>query len=157
MRRKDREVTEASELMEIIDSCKVCRLGIMDGQGVYIVPMNFGYEAAMGELCLYFHSAPEGRKITALLARPEVSFEMDCGQRLMGTGDLACVYGSAFHSVTGRGKVEFLTEPEEKRHALSCLMRHQAGRDFLFTDEMTRAVTVFKITVTEMSGKQNLS
>ena len=43
MRRKDREVTEMEEIQQIFDECKVCRIGIMDENGPYIVPVNYGY------------------------------------------------------------------------------------------------------------------
>jgi len=42
MRRKDREVTEMEEIQQIFDECKVCRIGIMDENGPYIVPVNYG-------------------------------------------------------------------------------------------------------------------
>ena len=63
MRRKDREISDYSEIIRIIESCSVCRLGLMDENEAYIVPMNFGYIVENKELTLYFHSAKEGRKI----------------------------------------------------------------------------------------------
>ena len=44
MRRHDREVKNLEGIREILDVCKVCRLGMYDGGEVYIVPMNYGYE-----------------------------------------------------------------------------------------------------------------
>ena len=53
MRRKDREVTDIEKIKEILDACKVSRIGLMDQGKVYIVPMNHGYsleeEAGTGE------------------------------------------------------------------------------------------------------------
>ena len=43
MRRRDREVTEHSEIMHILDSGKVLHLGLVDQGRPYIVPMNYGY------------------------------------------------------------------------------------------------------------------
>jgi len=43
MRRKDREIAEKSELIKVINECKVCRIAMQDEAGPYIVPMNFGY------------------------------------------------------------------------------------------------------------------
>ena len=40
MRRKDREVTDIEKIKEILDACKVSRIGLMDQGKVYIVPMN---------------------------------------------------------------------------------------------------------------------
>ena len=70
MRREKREITDISALKEILDTCRVVRIGTLDEEGVYIVPVNYGYEweEAPGEkpvLKLYIHSAKEGRKATA--------------------------------------------------------------------------------------------
>lgn len=50
MRRKDREVTELEAVKEIIRQCDVLRLGLVDGDYPYIVPMNFGWEEKEGRL-----------------------------------------------------------------------------------------------------------
>ena len=63
MRRKDREVTEMEEIQQIFDECKVCRIGIMDENGPYIVPVNYGYVREEGKVILYIHGAREGKKM----------------------------------------------------------------------------------------------
>lgn len=56
MRRSDREIVEHSEIGAIIDACKVCRIGMRDGDRIYVLPLNFGYSFGDGgELVLYFH------------------------------------------------------------------------------------------------------
>lgn len=152
MRRSDREVTDISELLAIIDACKVCRLALQDNEGLYIVPLNFGYACENGQLTLYFHSAKEGRKIGALVANPAVCFEMDCGHRLI-EGENACGYGYSFQSIIGTGTAEFVTNTDEKKKALSLLMKHQTGNDFMFSDADINFVAVFQIKVSEMTGK----
>ncbi len=152
MRRKEKEVTERNELMQIIDQCKVCRIAMQDNEGIYIVPMNFGYTYERNQLVLYFHSAKEGRKINALKKNGNVCFEMDCEHKLI-TDNLACKYGYSFKSIIGNGKVVFIDDIEEKKTALSSLMKHQTGEDFSFDDQMTRNVSIFKITVHHYAGK----
>ena len=61
MRRKDREVTDIEKIKEILDACKVSRIGLMDQGKVYIVPMNHGYSLEDGRLVLYYHGAREGK------------------------------------------------------------------------------------------------
>ena len=63
MRRKDREVTDAFKIEEIIAGCHCCRLGFNDDGEIYILPLNFGWEKQGGGYVLYFHGAREGRKI----------------------------------------------------------------------------------------------
>jgi nitroimidazol reductase NimA-like FMN-containing flavoprotein (pyridoxamine 5'-phosphate oxidase superfamily) len=59
MRRKDREVTDRSEILAIMKQCDVCRIAFACDEYPYIVPMNFGLTETDGEVTLYFHSALE--------------------------------------------------------------------------------------------------
>jgi nitroimidazol reductase NimA-like FMN-containing flavoprotein (pyridoxamine 5'-phosphate oxidase superfamily) len=154
MRRKDKEVTDIKELMQIIDKCKVCRIAMQDKNGLYIVPMNFGYTYENNQLVLFFHSANEGRKINALRENNNICFEMDCEHNLI-TSDIACKYGYSFESIIGDGMAIFVDDIEEKKTAFSIIMKHQTGKDFSFDDRMVNNVLVFKIIVHNYSGKVN--
>ncbi len=78
MRRKDRQVTEKEEILQIMQNCDVVRLGIKDEDSYpYIVPLNFGMEDVEGQVVLYLHSALEGHKLDLLRKDSYVSFEMD--------------------------------------------------------------------------------
>ena len=63
MRRQDRAVTAPEKIRAVIDACEVCRLGLQDGRGVYVVPVNFGHTVEGGRHVFYFHGAAEGRKV----------------------------------------------------------------------------------------------
>ncbi len=152
MRRIDREVTDTKELLEIIASCKVCRLAFQDSDGLYIVPLNFGYEYSEEKLTLYFHSAKEGRKINAISKTCNVCFEMDCDHQLINA-ESACAYGYAFRSIIGTGTALLVGDVEEKKHALEQLMRHQTGKEFTFQNKMVDSVAVFKVNVISVTGK----
>lgn len=153
MRRCDREITDRQEIMEILNRMQVCRLAMQDADGLYIVPMSFGYEWPKdGDLTLYFHCAHEGRRISALKACPEVAFEMDRELQQI-TAETACGYGCLYESVIGSGRAAFLEEESEKQHALAVLMRQQTGKDFSFTPAMTQGVTVFRVQATAFTVK----
>ncbi len=155
MRRRDREVTDRQEIIDIISRCEVCRLGMAVDHVPYIVPLNFGYEASEGELTLYFHSAKEGRKLEMLAQNPRVCFEMTCNTRLMANED-ASKYTMAYESVMGTGDVTFCQDREEKRHGLALLMRTYApDRTFAFPDAVLDAVCIFQVKVRDMTGKRN--
>lgn len=154
MRRREREVTETNELLQILGQCKVCRIAMRDDAGLYVVPMNFGYEYADQQLTLYFHSAKTGRKLDAMRQNPEVCFEMDCGHRLI-TGDTPCAYGYSFQSIVGNGTAEVLADPEQKKKGLALLMRHQTGASFAIDESMAETVCVFRITATSFTGKRH--
>lgn len=155
MRRNDREVRQESRIRGILSACKVCRLGLQDGEEVYVVPMNYGYIWESGVLTLYFHCATEGRRLDLLARHPRVGFEMDCHHALTGTGDVACTYSYQFASIIGTGTVERLEEPAEKMEGLRCIMACQCQMEFSFTEQMVEHVAVLRLTATEFSCKEH--
>ena len=42
MRRADREVTDRNQLEEILKACHAVHIGAQDGDGMFVVPMNYG-------------------------------------------------------------------------------------------------------------------
>ena len=75
MRRADREVTDRKQLEEILQACHAEHIGAQDGDGMFVVPMNYGFHLEGDRLTLYVHSAQEGRKASALRAGWTVAFE----------------------------------------------------------------------------------
>jgi len=154
MRRSDREITNISEIIEIIEKCDVCRLAFSENDVPYIVPMNYGYEYEHGKLTLYFHGAKEGRKHDIMRKNPVVCFEMDCSHKLI-EADEAKNYTMEYESVIGIGNVSMCIEKPEKIHALKQLMKQYAkDREFDFPDHVLESVTVFKLDVSEFTGKR---
>lgn len=43
MRHKEKEISDPSEMNAIIRKATICRLGMVNGDKPYVVPMNFGY------------------------------------------------------------------------------------------------------------------
>lgn len=152
MRRKDREVTDISELLSIINECRICHLGLQDDKGIYIVPLNYGFEYLNEQLILYFHSAKLGRKIDALKHNNAVCIEMDCDHRLI-EGESAFDYSFGFKSIIGNGKAYFVEDYDEKIKGLGLLMFHETQRDFEFNEKMVNSVAVIKVVVDEFTGK----
>ena len=150
MRRKEREVTDRAKIIGIIESCDVCRLGLVDDFGAYIVPMNFGFDDD-GGLTLYFHCAGEGKKLDLLRKNPRASFEMDSKHELV-EGAKACAYSYLYSSVMGRGLVRFL-EGDEKLRALGQIMAHYGAPNRDFDPRALERVTVLALEVTELSAK----
>lgn len=156
MRRAERQVTDLAAIRKVIENCKVMRLGMEDEKGVYVVPVNFGYDMAEdGTLRLYVHSAAEGRKVKSLSEKQEIAVEMDCSHQLV-RADRPCRFSYLYQSLIGTGKPLKLEESGEKKRALNKIMLHQEGKEFEFSDAMTDGVAVFKIEVKEYSVKQHV-
>ena len=153
MRRKDREITDIQQILNIISKAKILRLGLFDGEYPYVVPLHYGYEYADSRLVFYMHSAKEGHKLELIANNPHVCVELDCGVELISGGEVPCIYGSTFASVIGRGVAEIVNDENEKIKGLSVLMKTQTGRDFEINSQMAATVAVIKVTLTEFTAK----
>jgi nitroimidazol reductase NimA-like FMN-containing flavoprotein (pyridoxamine 5'-phosphate oxidase superfamily) len=152
MRRKDREVTDFQEILEIIKKCDVCRLALHDEDFPYIVPLNFGLDVQEEQVFLYFHAANKGTKLDLIAKDNRATFEMDCDHNLILYEEhMNCTMDYA--SVIGHGTIKILPE-EEKFRALKILMRQYHAEDFPFSTDMMKVTTVLKMTVIEMVGKR---
>lgn len=155
MRRKDREITEHSTIREIINKADVVRLAMFDGVQPYIVPLNFGYTENEGSITFYMHCANEGRKIDILKINPQVCFELDT-DHLLKQHPNACGWSMYFKSVIGYGKVEIISNTDEKIKGLSVLMDHYdsegISKPYDFSHLIDRT-TILKLTVDSMTCK----
>lgn len=151
--RREREVTDISEIIKILDKSKIVRIGMVDDGECYIVPMNYGYTMDDGKLTLWLHGALKGRKLDVMRKNPRVFFEMDCDITPF-EGDIACRYGITYASIMGRGTAVITEDSEEKKHGLCVLMKTQTGKDFTFDDKMASIVSVIRIDVSDFTAKR---
>jgi uncharacterized protein len=142
----DRELLE-----QVLSRAPVCRLGLLDGDVPYIVPMNFVYE----DSCFYLHSRKSGKKIDLLNKNNKVCIEIELVGDLI-TGDTPCEYGYSFKSVIAAGTAEILEEQEEKQAALSKITQKYTDSGWNFNDSDLDSVAVIRITVDTISCKQSL-
>lgn len=153
MRRYDREITDYYKMQEIMEQCDCCRLGLQDEDGVYIVPLNFGYEEKNGKLTLYFHSAGEGKKIDLIRNQTYAAFEMDTKHALV-KGKTACEYSYLYRSIMGQGEISLITDFSKKTEALQCIMwRYSKKREWNFREEVVNRMAVIKLEVITWSCK----
>ena len=153
MRRKDREIKEISEVLDIVERAKVLRMGLFDGEYPYIVPLHYGYEYKDGVLIFYAHGAKEGHKIDLIHTNPNTCIELEANMEIVSGEDIPCKYGAYYASVIGRGTVKLVKDVQEKIRGLNLLMKNQIGREFSITPQMAQDVQVMKITMNNFSAK----
>ena len=148
MRRKDKEITDTEAIVSIIRRSTVCRLGMSDDGQPYVIPMSFGYQDG----AVYFHCAPEGRKIEILRKNPRVciEFDVDC---LLKTGDSACKWGFHFNSAIAFGVAAIIEDSTEKQAVLDIIMRQYSGDVFMYSESALDKIVVIRVNVTELTGK----
>jgi len=151
MRRKEKEITDQAEIVALMEKAEICRLAMTDGETPYMVPMNFGFR----DMVLYFHSAGQGRKIDILRKNPRVCFEIESDTALIESEE-ACDWSMKYRTVIGSGRAEFIEDPSEKTEAFDIIMnQYSPGRKFNYPKAMIKAVTLFKVSVDEISGKKS--
>ena len=152
MTKREFQITDEAKIREILDTAKVLHLGLAVDNEPYVVPMNYGYCLEEGRLTLYLHSAVRGKKLDMVQANPRVFFELDC-DRMPFEGKVPCQYGLVYSSIMGRGTACIVEDVEEKKRAMSLLMKTQTGKDFSFEDRLVSIVSVIRIDVTEYTAK----
>ena len=148
MRRNEREIKDRKEIDDIIKRCRVCRLAMCDDGQPYIVPLNFGYDGGF----LYFHAAPEGRKIDIIKRNNRVGFEVDILNDIV-TAEQACKWGAKYESVMGSGTAEIVDDLEAKKEALEWIMRQYGNGAWDFKEEILKKTLVLRVQILEISGK----
>jgi len=152
MTKRERQVTDPKQITDILDGGKVLHLGLAVNNEPYVVPMNYGYTTENGKLILYLHSAVRGKKLDMIQVNPNVFFEIDCDM-LPFEGVLPCQYGVSYSSIMGKGVARIVEDVEEKKMAMSILMKTQTGKDFTFEDRLVSIVAVIRIDVSEYTAK----
>ncbi|AET66412.1 putative flavin-nucleotide-binding protein [Desulfosporosinus orientis DSM 765] len=150
MRRSEKEIKDPLILDEIMKKAQVCRLAVSYQDMPYIIPMNFGY----ADRVLYFHSAQEGLKLLILQENPQACFEVEINTQLV-TSKQACNWSMRYQSVVGFGEVEFINDLAAKREAMGIIMKQYSNDLPLPTDNALAGVTLFKLNVNTMTGKQS--
>ena len=152
MTKRELQITDPDQIRDILDKAKVLHLGLAVDNEPYVVPMNYGYTMEDGRLVIYLHSAVQGKKLEMIRANPRVFFEIDCDQ-IPFVGKLPCQYGLSYSSLMGRGTARIVEDVEEKKQAMTMLMKTQTGKDFTFEDRLVSIVAVIRIDVAEYTAK----
>ena len=144
------EIVEMEKIESIISKAKVCRLGMVDGNRPYVVPMSFGYR----ENALYFHTGKKGKKMEILQKNNRVCFEMEVDLEIVPASN-PCKWNMRYRSVVGFGRAVILESPEEKRQALDVIVKHYGGSLMAYDEKRVKGLAVIKVEIDSMTGKQS--
>lgn len=157
MRRKDREITDFTEIQQIVTDCEVLRIAIQTEEYPYIVPVNFGFEWEGTDLILYIHGARQGTKLSLLDRNNKVGIEMDTDhETVIDDAKEETSYSYVYRSIVGHGDAELVTELTAKRHALTKIVEHYVAADHVIdiSDRAVAGTSVVAIRVKVYTGKQ---
>ena len=153
MRQAEQEITETREMVAILREARYITVAMCAEGEPYIVSLSHGYDVERN--AIYFHCAHEGRKIDVLRSNPVV-----WGQAVRDLGAEAAECVHHYATTQFRGRVTFVQDPEEKRHAISVLI-DQFGADVerFFakedSDDRVQRVNIGRIDIDLLSGKRS--
>lgn len=150
MRRKDKQISERSEIDVIIRGCQVCHLAMAVDNVPYVVPLCFGYDGDY----LYLHMAGSGKKIDCLEANPRVCFQMERGVGLICGGAEPCDWSFRFESVIGSGRAEELNSDEDKAAALGRIASQYAEKEISRVPS-SAGLRVWRVAIDEICAKRS--
>ena len=151
MRRKEREITERSEMEDILSSAKIMHLALAVNDVPFLVPLHFAFDG----LAIYFHSARAGTKIELLKLNNLVCFEI-CDYRGVVESRLACDFEANHRTVIGLGRAYFVEDDTEKIRALDLIVARFTGEKFTYPKASLNSTLVVRIDIDSIKGKKHL-
>jgi|SRR5271157_1075656 nitroimidazol reductase NimA-like FMN-containing flavoprotein (pyridoxamine 5'-phosphate oxidase superfamily) len=149
MRRKDKEITDVTQIEAILHAAPVCRIGMSGLRHPYIVPVNFGYRNKQ----LFVHSANKGLKLELMRKNPNVCFEIDTEIEIV-KNEKACNFGTSYKSVIGFGTVLFVEKTADKIEGLNCIMeKYSPGKTYHYDQSEIDKIVMLKIRIESVTGK----
>lgn len=153
LRRKDREITSQVEMRGVLKTAKYVTVAFSMDNEPYLVSLSHGYDEKHN--CIYFHCAPEGKKLVFARANSRV-----WGQALFDYGVTdECDY--AYTSVHFAGTIVVLNDLDEKLHGMEVLVRQSSAKPeekLAKISEAKLAKTMMcRIDINYMTGKKHLN
>lgn len=151
MRRHDREITDDSVLLDILEKNYICHVAMSSGLTPYVVPMNYVFLKGS----FYLHTHPGGKRLEILEKNPLVCMNIIDSVSVIAS-DIACNFSMAYRSITVDGHMHFVDSVTEKEEALQALVSNISGnfKQWEMSEELLKKVTVFRVDVISMTGKQ---
>jgi len=153
LRRKEKAIKTQDELLAILEGAKYVTVAMCLNNEPYLVTLSHGYDRERN--CLYFHCAQEGKKVDILKENNVV-----WGQALLDKGYVQGSCDHLFATTQFRGKVTFVDETVEKRHALEVMiegLEDEPGKAKAtqLTEESVKGVRIGRIDIDYTSGKKS--
>ncbi len=154
LRRSDKKIKNNEDIFAIINRQEYLTLALCKNNQPYLVSLNYGFDPSRE--CFYFHCANEGKKLEFFQANSNVY-----GQILeeLKYQEGKCSY--AYRSVQFEGQVSFITNIEEKKHALNLMIEKiesptliNKTKEKFVTKSALQKIFIGKIIIREFTGKE---
>lgn len=155
MNKKENEIKNRQELIEIISRGKYTTLSLCRGNEPYIITLNYGFDREKNSL--FFHTSREGLKIDFIRQNPYA-----CGTIIEDKGYKMGECDHAYRSVVFWGTLTIVEDLQEKKQGMDVLLHHLEEnpdeiRERLLKDDRVyeqRNLAILKLDIQEITGKQ---
>jgi len=117
MRRSDRAITDADEIMSILHTGRFATFALVDEGDPYVVTLSYGLDSSGSTM--YFHVAHEGRKLDIISRDPRA-----CASVVIDHGYNHGECEHPFESVVMEGVFRVVAGDNEKLTAMHALVDH---------------------------------
>lgn len=150
MRRQKQKIVDERIINEIMNKSLICRLAFFDHEYPYIIPMNYGYKNED----LYFHCATEGKKIDLIKQNNKVCFEIEQEHEIIKS-DTSCKWTTKYRSIIGYGKIEIISDNNEKIKGLDVIMQQHGKMENSYNKKNVDEIYILKLAISDISAKQS--
>lgn len=155
MYKKEREISDKTKMIEILNNEKFVSISLCRNNEPYILTLNYGFDKKNN--CLYFHTALKGMKLDIIIENPQV-----CASVIK---DMGYVHGKCSHkykSVVFWGDMKIVDDLKEKKYGMDILLKHPEKepepikkRNFM-NDDRYNKVCILRLNITDIYGKEGL-
>jgi uncharacterized protein len=152
IRRKEKEITSENIIIDILKKTRYVTLAMCSHNMPYLVTVTHGYDRKKN--AIYFHCSNEGKKIDILKENNVV-----WGQALIDKGYVKGKCDQLFETAQFMGKVTFIDDLDEKKHALEIMINQQEENPEIvikkqITKDSLKRVHIGRIDISYLSGKK---
>jgi nitroimidazol reductase NimA-like FMN-containing flavoprotein (pyridoxamine 5'-phosphate oxidase superfamily) len=150
MRRTERKIEDPKIINKILSESIICRVGLFDEEYPYVIPLNYGYK----NNALYIHCATGGKKIDLIRKNNKACFEIEDSYKIL-EDEVSCKWTTKYRSVIGNGKIEIISDFEEKKKGLDVIMTQHGKKENTYHKKLVDRILILKLNIKDVTGKQS--
>ncbi len=140
--------------LDILNKELLGRLGLVDGDRPYVVPVSFVYYRDK----IYFHSNPRGRKLEIMARNANACLQVDSEVTLVSR-NTACTLTWHYYSVHVFGEARLVEDEARRLEVMRALVkRYPVSHEMPLLDEKMMAAAPFAVVemdISEISGVEH--
>lgn len=150
--RPNREITDESEIIDILKKGKYSVISLCRDNEPYIVTLSYGYDSESNSL--YFHCSPFGLKLDFINTNSRV-----CATVIEDGGYIQNECGHNYRTAVFWGIMTIVSNLDEQIHGMEILLNHLENDSLVIRDKLQKSndyyskMVVLKLDITQIHGK----